>query len=348
MDNTIKNIVIPITAALLSLLFLYLVRSLSFRFLHRWARGTETNIDDLVIADLRTPSLFWCMAIGLYIGISLSELPGKYIFYLSRTIYVMLIFSVTIAASNIAGRLFRTFLQKSAIPIPGTGLVYGLLKGSIIIIGILIILAILGISITPLITALGVGGLAVALALQDTLSNLFSGIHIIMEKSIRVGDFIRLETGQEGYVEDITWRTTRVRMLSNNMVIIPNNKLSQSVVTNYYLPEKRMSIQILFRVGYETDPENVERIIAEEMAGAVQEVRGLLKSPEPTLTLSPGFGESSLDFTLTCHVAEVGDQAPVQHELRKRILRRLRKEGLEMPFPQRTVHFSKKDTAPKA
>ena len=90
-----------------------------------------------------------------------------------------------------------------------------------------------GVSITPIITALGVGGLAMALALQDTLSNLFAGIHILAEHTIRIGDFIRLETGQEGYVEDISWRTTRIRMLPNNMVIVPNSKLAQSVVVNY-------------------------------------------------------------------------------------------------------------------
>ncbi|MEK6671875.1 MAG: mechanosensitive ion channel domain-containing protein [Nitrospirota bacterium] len=164
-------------------------------------------------------------------------------------------------------------------------------------------------------------------------------MHILVEKSIRVGDFVRLETGQEGYVEDITWRTTRVRMPQNNMVIIPNSRLAQSVVINYHLPEKRMALSIPVSVSYSSDPEKVEKVLIEEVRNAVGLMPRLLCDPEPVVRLIPGFGESFLDFTLTCHVKEFTDQAPVQHELRKRILRRFRQEGIEMPFPHRTVYL---------
>jgi small-conductance mechanosensitive channel len=164
-------------------------------------------------------------------------------------------------------------------------------------------------------------------------------MHILVEKSIRVGDFIRLESGQEGYVDDITWRTTRIRMLPNNMVVIPNSKLAQSVVTNYYLPEKRMSLLIPVGVSYSSDPERVEQILVEEAKKAVGEVPGLLGDPEPFVRFIPGFGESSLEFTLVCQVREFTDQYPVQHELRKRIFKRFRQEGIEIPFPHRTVYL---------
>jgi len=164
-------------------------------------------------------------------------------------------------------------------------------------------------------------------------------MHILMEKSIRVGDFITLETRQEGYVDDITWRTTRVRMLPNNMVVIPNSKLAQSVVTNYHLPEKKMSLLIPVGVSYSSDPEKVERILVEEAKRAVGEIPGLLGDPEPSVRFIPGFGESSLDFTLVCQVREFADQYPAQHELRKRIFRRFKSEGINIPFPHRTVYL---------
>ena len=339
MDINIKKVLIPAIIALSSVSVLLIIRGISFRLLHRWAEKTATKLDDIIIMVLKTPSVYWCVAIGLYTGIAISELPERYVFYLSRTIYVIVILSITIAAANLAGKIFRNYVQKSNLPIPTTGLAYGILKGTILALGLLIILSFLGISITPLITALGVGGLAVALALQDTLANLFAGIHILVEKSIRVGDFIRLETGQEGYVEDITWRTTRVKMLPNNMVVIPNNKLAQSIVTNYYLPEKRMSLSIPVSVGYNSDIDKLERILTEEAKKAVEEVSGLLGDPEPAVRFIPGFGESSLDFTLVCHVREFTDQFPVQHELRKRLFKRFKEEGIEIPFPQRTVYL---------
>ena len=339
MDFKFMNILIPLGIALLSIIILLILRNISFRLLHRWAMKTDTEVDNIIIKSFKIPSLYWCIAIGLYVGIGISGLPDKYVFYIGKAIHVIVILSIAIASANLSGKVFTHCIQKSNLPIPTTGLAYGILKGTILILGILITLSVIGISITPLITALGVGGIAVALALQDTLANLFAGIHLLIEKSIRVGDFIRLETGQEGYVEDITWRTTRIRMLPNNMVIIPNNKLSQSIVTNYYLPEKRMSLLIPVGVSYSSDPERVERILVEEAKKAVGDIKGLLGDPEPFVRFIPGFGESSLDFTLICQVTEFVDQYLAQHELRKRIFKRFKEEGIEIPFPHRTVYL---------
>ncbi|MEW5747031.1 MAG: mechanosensitive ion channel family protein [Nitrospirota bacterium] len=339
MIRNFEPFLLPFVIFVVSTAMLLFVRGIAFRLLHAWAERTATKADDIVIKAFKTPSVYWSIAIGLYIGIAASDIPEKHVFYLNRTLYVIIIFSITIATANLAGKIFRNYVQTSNLPLPTTGLAYALLKGTIIAIGILIILSFLGVSIAPLITALGVGGLAVALALQDTLANLFAGIHILVEKSIRVGDFIRLETGQEGYVEDITWRTTRVRMLPNNMVVIPNSKLAQSVVTNYYLPEKRMSVLVPVSVSYSSDPERVERLLVEEAKKAAPEIPGMLGDPEPFVRFIPGFGESSLDFTLICQVKEFTDQYPTQHELRKRIFKRFREEGIEIPFPHRTVYL---------
>ncbi|MBZ0154805.1 MAG: mechanosensitive ion channel family protein [Alphaproteobacteria bacterium] len=306
------------------------VRGVLFRSLHRWASGTRTDLDDILIGAIRTPSLFWCIAVGLYAGIAFSELPQKYLVLLRRGLHVMVIFSFTIATANLAGMIFKNYVRKSSLPLSTTGLAYGVFKGTILLLGILIILSFLGISIAPLVTALGVGGLAVALALQDTLSNLFAGVHILMEKSLRIGDFVRLDGGQEGYIEDITWRTTRIRTLANTMVVIPNNKLAQSIVTNYCLPEVALSLSLVVRVPSSADPERVEGLIREEAEKASREVPGMLQEPRPLVRLIPGFGDTTLDFTLTCSVRAFEDQFPVQHALRMRLLKRFRGEGMEI------------------
>ena len=122
----------------------------------------------------------------------------------------------------------------------------------------------LGVSITPILTALGVGGLAVALALQDTLSNFFAGFYIMMAGQIRVGDYVKLDSGEEGYVVDISWRSLTIRTLPNNIVVVPNSKVAQANVTNYSLPEKRMSLLIKVGVSYDSEPDQIERILVEE------------------------------------------------------------------------------------
>jgi len=334
----VKSIGFPLLVALLTTVALFLVRGFAFRFVRVWAEKTHSKADQIIGRSLKTPSIYWCLAIGLQVAVSMSELPDRYTLYLAKVIDVIVILSVAIAASNVTGRLLENYIERLNLPIPPTNLLFGIVKGAILLIGLLIALTSIGVSITPLVTTLGIGGLAVALALQDTLANLFSGMHILVEKSIRIGDYVRLEGGEEGYVEDITWRATRIRMLPNNMVIVPNSKLAKSTVTNYSLPEKRMSIMIRVAVSYASDPDRVETLLVDEARKAVGSVAGLLSEPEPVARLIPGFGDGSIEFTLTCQVGEFTDQFPVQHELRKRILRRFKEEGISLPLPPRAVY----------
>lgn len=316
---------------------LLLIRTIFFSLLHRWADKTKTEIDNLIISTIKFPSILLCIGIALYIGLETYEIPSKYSIYFIKATQVIIILSVTVACANLITRLFINYVERKAISVQSTGLLNTIIKISIYLIGFIIILHLFGISIAPLITALGIGGLAIGLALKDTLENLFAGIHIMTEKTIKVGDVIRLENGQEGFVEDISWRTTRIRMISNNMIIIPNSKLAQSIVINYFLPEKRMSIQIPISVSYASDPEKIEKILIEEVRKATEEIPGLLTEPGPAVRFIPGFGENSLDFTLICHIKDVTDQLNVQNDLRKRILKRFRQEGIEIPLPQRVV-----------
>ncbi len=192
---------------------------------------------------------------------------------------------------------------------------------------------------------LGVGGLAVALALQDTLGNLFGGFYITIAGQVRLGDYIRLNgTGEEGYVADISWRSTTIRTLMNSMVIVPNSKLSQAIVTNFMLPEKSMGISIGVGVSYDADPDRVEQALMEIGQAATKEIDGMLPNGEVSVRLIPGFGDSALQFQLNVKISEFSRQYVVQHELRKRILKRLREEKIEMPYPTQTLLLRRETT----
>ena len=231
------------------------------------------------------------------------------------------------------GNLVRHFGMRLRGTTQVTSLTQNLAQLCVACLGGSVLMHYLGISVVPILTALGVGGLAVALALQDTLSNLFAGFYVTMAGQVRPGDYIRLSTGEEGYVSDISWRSTTIRTLNNNLIIIPNAKLAQAIVTNFHLPERRTAVNIPVGVAYGTDPERVEQILLEEVQAAMGKIPGLIADPPPNVRLIPGFGDSSLNFTLGCFVAEFVDQFLVQHELRKRILRRFQQEGIEIPFP---------------
>lgn len=290
------------------------------------------NLKEVLLKSIETPSLIWSIIAGIYIGISFAEIPDKYLFYLNKFFVLTIIFSFTLFIANVIKNGLQFHISKFNLSIPATSLITSILYIMVFTTGFLLMLTIIGVSITPIITTLGIGGLAIALALKDTLSNIFAGLHILVEKSIRVGDFVRLESGQEGYLEDLTWRTARIKTLSNNMVIIPNNKLSQSIIINYSYPEKRMSIQIPVSVSLNSNFEVVESALFDVVKKAIPEVQGLLDNPQPIIRFTPNFTQGSYDFTIICTIEEFKYQNAIMHELRKRILKRLKEEGIELPF----------------
>lgn len=322
--------VLGLVAVLVSLAF----RHALFAGFRRWTGRSDEK--SLFLQSMRVPSLLWCVVLGLFVAIELAELPPRLGAQIQRLLTAAIILSVTITVAGALGSLVAAASERHAIGV--TGLARTTVRMTVLVVGTLVLLSSLGIAITPILTALGVGGLAVALALQDTLSNMFAGIHLLADRPIRVGDYVKIGD-IEGFVLDVGWRSTRVLLLQNNVVIIPNKKVAESTVVNYELPESRMAVLIRVSVGYASDIERVERVLVEEAKGAVGAVPGLLADPAPSARLVPGFGESSLDFTLVCHVATFVDQFEAQHELRKRILMRLRAEGIEMPYPVRTVEL---------
>lgn len=333
------SLMVPVVVLVLITTAGLIARRILFRALDRWAKSTDSRFDDVVVESLRAPFLLWVVILGLHVSAQSSALPPRIADLVSRTLLILWIISLTMVAARMASDLVRVYGADSGA-LPVTTLTQNLARLAVVTIGLLLLLNSLGISVTPILTALGVGGLAVALALQDTLSNFFAGFYISLAGQIRVGDYVRLDSGEEGYVTDISWRSTTLRALPNNLIVVPNAKLGQMIVTNYHLPETRMSLLIRVGVSYESDPDLVERVLIEETANGAGEIPGLLAEPAPFVRFIPGFGDCSLDFTLICQVAQFVDQYGVQHELRKRILRRFRKEGIEIPFPIRTVRLA--------
>ncbi len=328
-----QQLALPLAVLLVTMLVAMVARRVLFRALDRWASRTSTGIYNTVVEALRAPFLLWALILAVHLAMQASPLPDRATSVAGKLLLSLWVVSLTLAAARLAASIVKHYGSRVEGVLPVTSLTQNLVRLLVGSLGILLLLNLLGVPVTPILTALGVGGLAVALALQDTLSNLFTGFYVSLARQIRVGDYVKLDSGEEGYVTDITWRSTTIRALSNNLIIVPNAKLAQAIVTNYHLPEKRMSLAIPIGVSYDNDPDRVERILVEEAKSAAGQIPGLLAEPEPFVRLVPGFGDSGLQFTLNCQVAEFVDQYLVQHELRKRIIRRFRREAIEMPLP---------------
>jgi small-conductance mechanosensitive channel len=174
--------------------------------------------------------------------------------------------------------------------------------------------------------------------LQDTLSNFFAGIHIILSRQIRIGDFIQLDSGEEGYVVDINWRNTTIQKITNNMIIIPNTKLAATIVTNYYQPMKHFLLRIGVGVSYDSHLEHVEKVTMEVADQVLKAFYETWHSKEPISFRFHTFNDFSIDFNVLLPVREFRDKYPVQSLFVKRLHERYNEEGIVIPFPIRTLH----------
>jgi small-conductance mechanosensitive channel len=324
-----------------------IVRRVTLRALRAWTSRTGSKPGLILTDALRGPILMWTVILGAHLAIQGSSLPERYTSWAAKCLLILWFLSLTLIGMRIAGNLVRHYGAQVPGALPVTTLTQNLAQLAVFILGIVLILGALDVKITPILTALGVGGLAVALALQDTLSNLFGGFYVAVAGQVRLGDYIRLNSGEEGYVTDIGWRSTSVRALANNVILIPNSKLAQAVVTNFHLPEKRMGASLQVGVDYDSDPDQVERVLLDIAQKGASDIPGLLADPAAAVAFDPGFGDSSLGFTLNFQVAEFSNQYRVRHELRKRILLRFREEGIGMPFPTRTVYLAGNQSQPE-
>jgi small-conductance mechanosensitive channel len=205
--------------------------------------------------------------------------------------------------------------------------------------GLLVLLDYLGIPISPMIAGLGLGGLAVALALQPTLSNFFAGTQIVSDRVVRVGDYIELDNGViRGYVTDVGWRSTRMRTPFNNLVIIPNSRLADSVITNYHGPNMELAVIVNAGVSYSSDLAHVEGIALTVAREVIQDLDEAVKTFEPWFGYEE-FGESNINFWVWLQAKNRIASFRVKSELIKRLHARFDQEGITINYPVRTTYL---------
>ncbi|GAA2934425.1 mechanosensitive ion channel family protein [Streptomyces mexicanus] len=332
---TLDDLILTGIALAAGLALAFLSRTLLL-WLAKHAKRTRWSGDDVIVDALRTVVPWAAIAGGIAAGAAVLPLTRTLQHHVNQVLTVWLIAVVTLSAARVITGLVRTVTQ-SRSGVAGSATIFvNITRILVLAIGFLVVLQTLGISVAPLLTALGVGGLAVALALQDTLANLFAGIHILASRTVQPGDYIRLSSGEEGYVEDINWRQTTVRQLSNNLVVIPNGQLAKTNMTNYTRPEQQLTVLVQVGVGYDSDLEHVERVTAEVVTEVMREITGAVPEHEPAIRFHT-FGDSRIGFTVVLGVGEFSDQYRIKHEFIKRLHKRYRQEGITIPAPTRTV-----------
>lgn len=306
-----------------------------FRFLLRWLRGraraTASRMNDAIVDALRN-LVFWALIVaGVWAAVALLPLTTSLSEWVNGLLSAALILFATLAAMRMTSSVVRSMLSRSEVAGSATIFV-NIARIAVLVVGILIVLQTVGVSITPLLTAMGVGGVAVALALQDTLANLFAGVHILASKKVKPGDYVHLSDDTEGYIVDIDWRNTTMSDLLDNMVIVPNAQLAGAVITNYHQPRQALMIVVQVGVSYDSDLAHVERVTTEVGREVLSEVTGGVRHFQPVMRFHT-FGEYSIGASVILQIDEYGDQYLIKHEFIKRVHERYRAEGIPIPYP---------------
>jgi small-conductance mechanosensitive channel len=315
-----------------------LVERLLASRLHKLAKRTAVEWDDILVESIKGLLVLWFFLVGLAVVLKLVPLRPELLKIGQRAVGVLGIVSAVIFFTRLARKAIYVYVDR-IVEVP-TSIFKNFAAVVIYLLGFLIVLDYLGVSITPLITALGVGGLAVALALQDTLSNLFAGLNVLMTRKIRPGDFVRLDTGEEGVVCDITWRNTTIRALENNLVIVPNSKLGAAIITNTHLPEKEMGLFLPVRVAFDNDLALVERVTLEVAREVLNDPGRAIPGFEPAVRFSEQT-DWGVKLWVILRVREYREQFPLKHAFLKRLHARYREEGIMFAVPARNVALDK-------
>jgi small-conductance mechanosensitive channel len=320
------------------LLFGFLAEKLLLPLVLRAMKKIHLDSVTLIAHSMRGMVLLWGFLAGLTGALTTISIKPESARFINHASVVLFLFSLTVVLARISVGFFDQHAKRKAGDTPTISLFTLIIKLIVYAIGIMVIFQSLGISITPALTALGVGGLAVALALQETLSNLFAGMQILAAKQIKPGDFVHLETGEEGYVTDVTWRNTIIKAINKNMIIVPNSKLASTILTNYHQPFTEMLVYVYVGVHYKSDLEHVERVTMEVARDVQATVEGANKDHEPRIRYNE-FGGSAITFRAVLAVEEFYASYLLTHEFVKRLHRRYDEEGIVIPFHMRTLHI---------
>ena len=331
LPRTLRGYLDPALVVLTAALLGVLIRVTLLRWLRWLTARNQSRYDDIIVTSLTRRVVGWTVLGALYF--ECEDLPWRprATLLAQNIVASLLIASVTLVLVRTISALIQTYGTTSAAGVGGTTLIRYLAAVVLLFIGTVSILALFGISVVPAITALGIGGLAVALAFQDTLANVFSGLNLTLAGQVRVGDFVKVGTDVEGFVVDIGWRATTLRTIAGLVIFIPNKKLAETVMTNY-TREPGMSIELLFRVEIACDPERVESIVVDEVQQAAEELPGI-RTDVPALVRFRAFGEWALEFAAYVDILNFQDRMYLRHELMKRLYHRLKREKIAVPVP---------------
>jgi len=330
---------------LLTVVLAAIFHKLLFPLILRITARTPTELDTRMVRATRLPMTAGIMVLGIYLSLTLPlDLDAGPQSALDNGAGVLALLLGVVAVASAASQVFGWYIDSvgvsssSGIGLRMLPLLRRITSLLIYAIGGLLILDLLSVNINPLVASLGLGGLAVALAIQPTLANLFAGTYVMTEGIIKPGDYIQLEGGTAGYVVEVSWRSTRLRTWGNNLVVVPNAKFAETIITNYNEPLPAVNVWLTCGVSYDSDLEHVERVSREVMVHALETSPDAIKEYGAWFAFDK-FDDSNVNFWLFIQAKDRWGSFVLQSDLIKGLHRRFKEEGIVINYPMRALKF---------
>ncbi|MBR9683390.1 mechanosensitive ion channel family protein [Candidatus Woesearchaeota archaeon] len=308
------------------------------KYLEKIAAKTKTEIDDLIFARTKKPIFLLILAYGFKFALLNLEINGwvnKSVNSLMALVFIFILVRVVDVVIDVWGKTFakKTKSNLDDILLP---LFHKATKVVFVVIAFMWVLDIWKVNITPYLAGVGISGIVLGLALQDSLKNIFGGITLVLDKTFMVGDKIKLESGDVGTIHDVGLRSTKLITFDNEVIYIPNGYLANSRVQNYTRPSPKVRVNVGFGVEYGSDVEKVRKTVL----GVMKQLKDVLDEPVPVVHFLE-MGDSSLNFKARVWVENWGDAFSKKLELTEAIYNGLNKANIGIPFPTRTVYLKK-------
>ena len=330
---------------LLTAILAAVFHKLLFPLILRITARTPTDLDTRMVRATRLPMTAGVIVLGVYLSISLPlDLEAGPQSALDNAVGVVGLLLGIVAVASAVSQVFGWYIDSLGdspsfrMSIRMLPLLRRITTAIIYAIGGLLILDLLTININPLVASLGLGGLAVALAVQPTLANLFAGSYVMTEGIIHPGDYIELDGGTAGYVVEVSWRSTRLRAWGNNLVVVPNAKFAETIITNYNQPLPAVNVYLTCGVSYDSDLDWVEDVCMEVMGEELETNPDAIKEYGAWFAFD-SFSDSNVNFWLFIQAKDRLGSYTLQSGLIKRLHGRFREEGIVINYPMRTLQF---------
>lgn len=304
----------------------------------RLVTKTDTQLDDIIYEELSTPVMLSILFGGAYISLLPLGLGERWMFYIRG--FILSFFAVlwSYAAFRAGDRVFKTVHTSSKFDTKFIPVFENVWKLFIIVGALFGILSVWRIDITPLMASAGIAGIAVGFAAKDTVANFFGGIALYFDNTYEIGDYIILDSGEQGFVKDVGVRSTTLRTRDDEIINVPNSVLNSTKIRNQSAPVEKKRMTVPIGVAYGTDIDRLEGVL-ESIA---EEEELVAEDPEPRSRFRQ-FGDSSLNYDLVCWIPSPAKEPAVRSRVNRKIYKRLGEEGIEIPYPKRDVYLREED-----